>query len=120
MLQFVLPVSGKSKTGFDILNGQLREVPDDFLVVHACSQPSQYIINGYPGISDTWFSKTFVRIPCNDISIFNHGINDLIDKDKINNTLMYPTMIHCQKEFSLADIHTINSYHFASGVTAAA
>ena len=76
MLQFMFSVGGIRQTSFYVCNCQLREVFDDFIVVHSGSQPAQYVINGYPGISNTWFSKSFVRISFDDISIFNHGIKD--------------------------------------------
>ena len=73
ILQSSFSLRCKCKAGKNILHGQLWKIRKYFAVGHACRQPSQYIVNGNSSLSDTRFSKAFLRINSDNIVIISHN-----------------------------------------------
>jgi len=73
ILQSTFSLRCKCKTGENILLSQFGEICKYFVVGHACRQPAQYVVNGDTSISDTRFSKSFLRIYSDDIVKISHN-----------------------------------------------
>ena len=71
------------KAGKNVIVRKFGEVCNYFVIGHSFRQPSQNIINGYPGVSDTRFPKTLGGVDCDNVAKSIHDDKIFYDATKI-------------------------------------
>ena len=74
VLQATFSLRCESKTGKNILPCQFREVGKNIIVAHIFRQPSKHIVNRDSGVSNTWLTKTLLRINSDNVVKIVHNI----------------------------------------------
>jgi hypothetical protein len=75
MDQASLTVGRIGKTGEDVVLGEFRVIPDNFLVRHSCRKPPQHIFHRDPHAADARAAAAFPRLDGDDLTVIHRAMH---------------------------------------------